>query len=315
MTRGSSRIAAGFGATLAALTIALLGPQTASASEPRAAAISAAPEGPVALLDNATELLKADTEASLGSPGPLALSVPPLALSVPPFVAIAPGPASFIAPPIVAKRAKDRAFDTSHGEVDPRVRNLPRTHRFRFTLHAQHIRLTQAPHPETDEVIRYHFAPMMFDLGYQAQFLKYVMVRLAVAVGGNVANSRNAQPLAVFPQGYLGFQSRIIGVAFGYGFDWTIPPVFHATAQNDPAEQPTITRNHVVMGELSATSRIDRVALTFSFAFGGVQSDLTHYAFYERKWRPYIGLQAGMFFDGTSRREKKARKRAEAQGR
>ncbi|PRQ07025.1 hypothetical protein [Enhygromyxa salina] len=310
MTRGSSRIVAGFGCTLAALTIALLDPQTASASEPSPASVAAPLEGPLAPLGHDIQQLEPDTgtDASLSSPGQLALEVPSL-------IAMTPAPASFIAPPVLAKRAKDRQFDTSHGEVDPRVRSLPRTHRFRFALHAQHIRLTQAADSETGENVRYHFAPMMLDLGYQAQFLKYVMVRLAVAVGGNVANSRNAQPLAVFPQGYLGFQSRIIGLAFGYGFDWTIPPVFHAITPGTQNEQPTITRNHVVMGELSATSRIDRVALTFSFAFGGVQSDLTHYAFYERKWRPYFGLQAGMFFDGTIRREKKARKRAEAEGR
>ncbi len=87
-----------------------------------------------------------------------------------------------------------------------------------------------------------------------------------------------------------------------------------STPYGNTIEQPTITRNHVVMGELSATSKIDRVALTFSFAFGGMQSDLTHFSTSNRKFRPYIGLQAGMFFDGTIRREKKARKRAEAKG-
>lgn len=314
MTRGSSRIAAGLTSSLIAL--ALLGPQIASASDPTeptgtaTTPVGARLEGPVAL-----EQLE-QLDDSLASPAGFDSFWPSLELAAPSLVAMRPAPASFIAPPVLAKRAKDRKFDTSHGEVDPRERNRPRTHRFRFTLHAQHVRLTQTPNPATGKNERFHFAPMMFDLGYQAQFLKYVMVRLAVAVGGNVANTRNAMPLAVFPQGYLGFQSKIIGVAFGYGFDWTVPPNFNASAQgSNTLEQPTITRNHVVMGELSATSKIDRVALTFSLAFGGVQSDLTHYGTSNRKFRPYLGLQAGMFFDGTIRREKKARKRAEAEGR
>jgi len=76
-----------------------------------------------------------------------------------------------------------------------------------------------------------------------------------------------------------------------------------------------ITRNHVVMGELSATTKVDRVALTFSFRVGGIQSDLSHYDTYNRKWRPYLGFGFGAFFDGSIRREKKALKKADAEGR
>jgi hypothetical protein len=237
-------------------------------------------------------------------------------LVTPSLLALPPSPAALIGPPVLAKRARNRKFDTSMGEVDPRVRPRPRTHRFRLTLHSHWVRLTRTLNPATGEYERFHFAPMMLDLGYQAQFLKYVMVRIAVAVGGNVANTRNAMPLAVFPQGYVGYQGKILGVAFGYGFDWTIPPTFGAKAKTSGAlEQPVITRNHVVMGELSATSRIDRVALTFSLAIGGIQSDLSHFQTSNRKFRPYLGFQFGAFFDGTIRREKKARKRAEAEGR
>ena len=313
MTRGSSRIAAGFVSSLPALMLALLAPQVASASEPIPALIGSQLEGPSEpSIEELSEQLDHSTN-SLASPDTSGL--PALELVAPTLLAMTPAPAAFIAPPVLAKRAKDRKFDTTYGEVDPRIQNRPRTHRFRLTLHAQHVRLTQTVNPSTGESERFHFAPMMLDLGYQAQFLKYVMVRLAVAVGANVANTRNAMPLAVFPQGYVGFQSKIIGVAFGYGFDWTIPPNFHAAAVgSNTIEQPVITRNHVVMGELSATSKIDRVALTFSLAFGGVQSDLTHFSTSNRKFRPYLGLQAGMFFDGTIRREKKARKRAEAEG-
>lgn len=223
----------------------------------------------------------------------------------------AAAPPALLAPPVFAKRSRDREFDSSLGEVDPRKRSLPRTHRFRLAIHSQYVRLTRTLDPSTGEYTRFHFAPMMLDLGYQAQFLKYAMVRLAVAAGGNVANSRNAMPGTLFPQAYVGVQTRVLGVAFGYGFDWTIPPTIGATDGSvNGLVQPVIQRNHVVMGELSATSRIDRVALTFSLAIGGVKSLLTHYETVNNRFRFYLGLQAGVFFDGTIRREKKARKAA-----
>lgn len=246
-------------------------------------------------------------------------------LEQPSMLAYAPGPAALIGPPIyslvapppiLAKRARDRTFGTEYGERDPRAVDRPRTHRFRLAIHSQYIRLPEAANANTGVTTRFHFAPLMLDLAYQAQFLKYAMVRIAVAAGGNVSNVRHAMPGVVYPQGYFGFQGKLIGVAFGYGFIWTIPPNFDV---RDPGNknallQPVITRNHVVMGELSATSKIDRVAMTFSLALGGVQSDLSHYDTVGRKWRFYLGLQAGMYFDGTIRRERKARKKAEAQG-
>lgn len=222
------------------------------------------------------------------------------------------GTIGLLAPPVYAKRARDRTFDTSMGEVDPRVRMLPRTHRFRLAIHSQWVRLTRSFNESTQDYQRFHFAPMMLDLAYQAQFLKYAMVRLAVAAGGNVANTRNAMPGVLFPQAYVGVQTKILGLAFGYGFDWTIPPIPRATAPGtDQPEQPVIQRNHVVMGELSATSKIDRVAMTFSLAMGGVKSLLNHYETENKRFRFFLGLQVGVFFDGTIRREKKARKRAE----
>ena len=201
-------------------------------------------------------------------------------------------------------------------QAAPRARQRPRTHRFRLAIHSQYLRLTRTT-DLSGEFVRFHFAPLMLDLAYQAQFLKYVMVRLAVAAGGNVANTRHAMPGVVFPQAYVGYQGKIFGVAFGYGFDWTIPPNFDGIdpSLGDAVEQPVITRNHVVMGELSATSKIDRVAMTFSLALGGIQSDMWHFEQQPRKWRFYLGLQAGVFFDGTIRKERKARKKAEAEGR
>jgi hypothetical protein len=270
----------------------MLTPALADAAEPEVAAATV--EGPLEHEDLASE--------------------PWFELAPPTLHAYVPGPVTMIAPPpVIAKRQRDRTFDSSMGERDPRVRQRPRTHRFRLAIHAQWVRLTNTTNIETGETTRFHYAPLMLDLGYQAQFLKYVMVRLAVAVGGNVANSRHGMPISVLPQFYVGYQGKVVGLAFGYAFDWTIPPTFDAVdpAVKDALREPVITRNHVVTGELSATSKIDKVAMTFSLALGGMQSDLSHYDTTNRKWRFYMGLQAGVFFDGTRRREKKARKAAE----
>jgi hypothetical protein len=243
-----------------------------------------------------------------------ATSSPGFELEQPSLLAYLPGPASFVAPPpVYAQRGAKREFDTSMGERDPRKRQRPRTHRFRLALHAQWVRLTRTENPATGEFERFHFAPLLLDLGYQAQFLKVVMVRIAVAAGGNVANSRHAMPGVVMPQIYAGYQGKIMGAAIGYGFDWTIPPSFGVRdpARSNALLQPVITRNHVVTGELSATSKIDRTAMTFALAIGGMQSDLSHYDTVNRRWRMYLGFQAGFFFDGTIRREKQARKAAE----
>jgi hypothetical protein len=272
-----------------------------------ATAVAAEPQPPNQ--DPLEALSDAAQGPALASTGVLAL--PQLPLIQPPLLAIPPGPAALIGPPIYAKRSRDRSFDTSFGERDPRVQKLPRTHRFRLAFHAQWVRLTQTPNPNTGETDRFHFAPLLLDLGYQAQFLKFMMVRLALAAGGNVANTRHAMPLAVYPQAYLGYQGKVVGLALGYGFDWTIPPTPGVGAPDSTLAQPVIVRNHVVKGELSGTTRIDRVAMTFALALGGMRSDLTHYSDQNRRWRFYLGLQAGVFFDGTIRREKKARKQTE----
>jgi hypothetical protein len=278
--------------TLACATALLLAPSLVQAAEPS---------------DAATEV---DDE--------LAITASLFELEQPTLLAYAPAPALLAPVPIYAKRSRDRTFDTSSGERDPRTRLRPRTHRFRLAIHSQYIRLSRTQ-DKAGEFIRFHFAPLMLDLAYQAQFVKFMMVRLALAVGGNVANSKQAMPIVVYPQAYLGYQGKIFGLAFGYGFDWTIPPNYGYVDVTLPkpkqVQQPVITRNHVIAGELSLTSKVDRVALTFALAIGTVRSDLSHFETNNRKWRPYVGLQAGVFFDGSIRREKKARKQAEAEGR
>ena len=295
---------------LAALTALglLLTSSEVLASQPAGIEASASP------IDMSASAVLAAPAPSLGTLGLIAPVGNTSPLLAPPVSLWAP-PVSLLAPPVYAKRSRDRTFDSSMGEVDPRKRSLPRTHRFRLAIHSQWVRLTRTQNQNTGEFQRFHFAPMMLDVAYQAQFLKYAMVRLAVAAGGNVANTRNAMPGVLFPQAYVGVQTRVMGIAFGYGFDWTIPPTIGATDGGTYSlVQPVIQRNHVVMGELSATSKIDRVALTFSLAVGGVKSLLTHYETANNRFRFYLGLQAGVFFDGTIRREKKARKAAAGRG-
>lgn len=249
------------------------------------------------------------------SPALPELEAPKLRLSTPALRARPPTVAS-LRPPVLAKRKRDREFDTSMGEVDPRTRGLPRTHRFRLALHSHWVRLTRTVNPDTGESERFHYAPLMIDLGYQAQFLRYVMVRLALGLGANVANTRNAMIASIFPQAFVGVQTKIFGAAFGYGFDWAPPGRTDARAPgSNSLIQPSITRNHVVMGELSVTSRVDRVALTFALNLGGMKSNLVHYDTVNSRFRFYLGLSFGAFFDGTIRREKKARKQAEESAR
>lgn len=256
------------------------------------------------LLLTSTQVLASPPSAAESTPTHM-LAAPPPTLGtlglLAPVDRLAPGPS------VYAKRARDRKFDTSLGEVDPRKRQLPRTHRFRLAIHSQWVRLTRTLDDDTGEYTRFHYAPLLLDIAYQAQFLKYAMVRLAVAAGGNVANTRNAMPGVLFPQAYVGVQTRIMGLAFGYGFDWTIPPIVGAIAPNSSLVQPVIANNHVVMGEVSATSKIDRVALTFSLTMGGIKSRLSHYETHNYRFRFFLGLQMGVFFDGTLRREKSSR--------
>ncbi|GEM_PF-1559988 len=261
----------------------------AQAAEP-----SAELEGPSAPLDTGA-LSELHSQLQLGTP---VLTAPP---AMPAMLQV----------PILAARGKPREFDTSKGEVDPRHRARPRRHRFRLAIHSHWVRLTQTLNPQTNETERFHYAPMHLDLAYQAQFLKWMMVRVALGVGGNVANTRNAMPVSIFPQLYLGYQGKVAGVAFGYGFDWTAAAGDGRSANGSfTLEQPVIRNNHVVTGEFSVTSRIDKVALTFALAVGGMQSQLTHFAEANKRFRFYLGLHAGVFFDGTRRREKRALKHA-----
>ena len=151
---------------------------------------------------------------------------------------------------------------------------------------------------------------MMLDLGYQVQFLRRLMFRPAIAFGANVANSRHSMPLSLEPQAYLGYQGKSFGLAAGYAYPLNFPLLKDGyDGRPNSIGGPIIYRNHVVRGELSFTSRIDRVALTFAAGGGVISSILSHFDRTDRKWRPIFHFQCGVFFDGSIMRAKKKQKK------
>lgn len=216
---------------------------------------------------------------------------------------------AWTAPSAHAGTGGRKEFDESDGSTDPRDRELPRRHRFRLALHADWIRLSLAKNESRGITQRFHYAPLMIDLGYQLQFGRYFMLRPAVALGGNVANSRNAMPVALEPQLYLGYQGKLLGVAAGYAYLLAFPALKDAyDGREQSIGQPIILNNHVIRGELSLTSRIDRVAMTFSLGIGAVRSNLQHFERNDVRWRPIWSFQLGAFFDGTLRRMRRAKR-------
>jgi hypothetical protein len=214
--------------------------------------------------------------------------------------------AAALVAPTARAGEKDKKFDESEGFVDPRTRDLPRTHRFRLAIMGGYIRLTQASNDD-GETQRFHFAPLVLDAGYQAQFARYLMARISVAAGGNVANSRNAMPGVVFPRAHFGFQGKMFGFAATYGFMATFPITPNATdGRSQSLGQPAIANNHVIGGEPSFTTRVDRVALTIALGVSGVRSQLSHYNLSGTRWYPMFTLGFGAYFDGTLRRARRA---------
>ncbi len=210
-----------------------------------------------------------------------------------------------LALPATALADPKKPFDESEGFLDPRDRKRPRTHRFRLALDSYYIRLTQASDGEGNTQ-RFHFSPLMIDLGYQAQFAKVLMARIAFAVGGNVANSRNAMPIVIMPKAYLGYQGKMFGLAANYGFMYPFPQRPNATdGRSASLGQPVIANNHAVGGEASFSTRVDRVALTFAVGGAAVNSILAHYDLGGPRWYPMLSFSLGAYFDGTILRSKR----------
>lgn len=214
------------------------------------------------------------------------------------------------ASPVVAAKPRGK-FDTSEGFVDPRQPPLPRTHRFRLSVESGHIGLTSVQDPSTGLPVRFHFAPLMLGLAYQAQFLKVVSARIGANLGYNVANSRNAMPIVVNPRAWLGVQGRRVGVHGGYGFLLIFPTTIDGVGGRSDLEQPVLQAPHQVGGELSYTSRVDKVAFTASVGGQVVFTRICHLSLDCRvdpvgtkRTFPMFTVGIGVFFDGSIRRAK-----------
>lgn len=212
-----------------------------------------------------------------------------------------------------AERSEKDDEDASTADWrDPTRRALPRTHRFRLGLQLSYLRLSSAIDESTGEVQRFHLIPLGLDFAYQAQFLKYLMVRPSFAIAPNVGNSMEAMPFLVHPKLFAGYQGRLLGVAFGYG--WFTPPIARkdvTSAARGGLGQPIATNNHHVGGEVSLTSRLngERGELSVALYVGGVTSRSRHFMLDKRRWRPYVMLNAGWFFGETKRGRERRRAR------
>jgi len=199
------------------------------------------------------------------------------------------------------------------GLTDPRARPRPPRHRIRLALLSDYIR-GSAARTEDGRVTRFHFAPLMIDVAYQLQFLKYLMIRPSFAIGGNVANTRNAMPGVIQPGIFTGYQGSLLGVAGGY----TLVQPLGATIGIDNGHpgglvQPVLDRNHAIQLELSLTTKVDRGALNFALRFGVVNSHLYHLDIDKKRWTGVLTLSAGWFFELGARKRRKQREAAAAQ--
>jgi hypothetical protein len=224
------------------------------------------------------------------------------------FVVSFAGPAPSLAAPTTGGSAAEE--DPTFG--DPRKPRLPRTHRFRLGVEVLYERLSKAINEDTGETQRFHFAPFMLDLAYQAQFLKYVMIRPAFAFGPNIANTSTSMPFVIHPKLHFGYQGAIVGAAIGYGFFTSV--IYQQDAISEirgGLEQPTIWENHHVDAELSATTRVDRGALSFIVRGGAVHGHLLHLTINKERWDFLLTFNGGWYFGDGTRAKKRQKERRE----
>jgi len=211
-----------------------------------------------------------------------------------------------------ARRAT-KAELASAGLTDPRTRPAPPTHRLRLSLLSDYIRASAALGRD-GKVTRFHYATLMLDLAYQVQVFRYAMIRPSFAIGGNVANSRQAMPAAIQPGLFAGYQGALLGVAVGYSFLKAFPETIGINNGHGGPTQPVLLNNHLVQGELSLTTRVDRGALLFALRYGGAKSHLIHLDIDKKRWSGVLTLSAGWFFDLGARRRRNTRPTKKAPG-
>lgn len=233
------------------------------------------------------------------------------AAEVDPRAATVAKPASASALDALPRPARTRAepAELGPGVYDPRKRRLPRAHRFRLAFQLDHVRLSAAAN-EDGESQRFHYLPLQLDFAYQAQFLKYVMLRPSLALGGNPANTAEAMPAVVHPQIFGGFQGAGFGAALGYGYMHPFPVTKDVISDTRGGlGQPIITANHAVRVEISYTTRVHSGALSFAFRMGGLKSHIRHYDLDDRSWRFFWGLTMGWYFGDGRRAEERQQER------
>ncbi|MEZ4381420.1 MAG: hypothetical protein R3A79_08720 [Nannocystaceae bacterium] len=188
------------------------------------------------------------------------------------------------------------------GLKDPRRRQLPRRHRFRLAFLTDYVRATRACNTDATRCTRFHYAPFLLDFAYQLQFLRYAMFRPSLAIGANLGNTRNAQPMAIQPGLHAGYQGALFGVAFGYSYLLPFPNNVNATNNRGGLGQPVLWNNHIVAGEVSLTTKIDRGALNFGLRVGGMKTHLMHFEIDRVRWFPVLSITAGWFFGPRKRK-------------
>ena len=221
-----------------------------------------------------------------------------LALAALTLVALHPGTGH-------ARRAS-KAELAAAGLTDPRGRPEPPRHRLRLAILSDYVRASAALGRD-GTVTRFHYATLMLDLAYQVQVFRYAMIRPSFAIGGNVANSRNAMPAAIQPGLFAGYQGALLGVAAGYSFLMPFPATIGVNDGHGGPTQPVLYNNHLLQGEVSLTTKVDRGALNFAIRFGGVKSHLIHLDLDKKRWSGMLTLSAGWFFDLGARRRRNTR--------
>ena len=191
---------------------------------------------------------------------------------------------------------------------DPGTRALPPPHRFRLGVEFFYVRLVRAVAPDGERQ-RFHLAPGGLDFAYQAQFLRRVMVRPALAISVNAANSFFAMPVFIHPKVHFGYQGALLGAAVGYGY---FTPVWHQENVADPIRgglgAPVLLHSHHVDAEFSLTSRVDRGALSLLVRVSATNGKIVHYDNEERSWRPMVTMNVGWYF-GDGHRQRRRRER------
>ncbi|MCA9690894.1 MAG: hypothetical protein KC636_14905 [Myxococcales bacterium] len=216
------------------------------------------------------------------------------------------------ATPARADKRASTAELAEEGLTDPRLAKLPRRHRFRIALLTDYVRATRACNANQTRCTRFHFVPLTVDFAYQLQFLRYLTFRPSLALGPNVGNSRHAMPFAVQPGLYTGYQGALVGFGLSYSYILVFPARANADNGRGGLGQPLLWNDHLVQGEVSLTTRIDRGALTFAVRLGALNANLLHYDIDRYRWFFRLGLTAGWFWDVGKKRRSRARARSNA---